>query len=400
MRKLALGACLAGFLAACGGDDGVVVLDGGIDAALTCDPLAPAGMQGCETGQKCTWITIVADNRQTPDDETVGKIGCVADGTAAIGGACTPGAMTPGETTGFDQCAAGGICVGTTCKDICGFDGSASAACPTGQACTAYAALFSSGNDPATHGACNFKCDPLTQLRSDGASCGEGQGCYLVTTDTETKAFCVGAGEVGHGEALSGSIFLNSCKPGHYIRETTPGSGNLECAALCKPTDVYKTTEDMAPTTPMPLSTTMSPAIPPADQVTGFASEGGVEPYSCNTIGGAADPSDPSAGESCRFWWANEQDLPDRTEYSNTVGFCFKHAVYSYDADADGTDDSVFPRCVSTTLGDHLLPIANPPGVDAIYFWCKALPAMLQNSVRGTQHAHSPAVRAKLSPWL
>ena len=60
MKKLALGAlCIAGFLAACGGgDDGVTLVPDAMEidgtTAAACNPIQPAGMQGCAAGQKCT----------------------------------------------------------------------------------------------------------------------------------------------------------------------------------------------------------------------------------------------------------------------------------------------------------------------------------------------------------
>jgi hypothetical protein len=403
-----LGVCLAGFLAACGGDDGVSpTVDAGVDASsLTCDPLAAPGSQGCAAGQKCTWISIIGDDPMTTDvDESVGKIGCVADGSVPLGGTCMRG--SPGEASGFDNCAAGSICVSTVCKDICGFDGSATAGCPNGQACTAYAALFSNGDDPASHGACNPTCDPLTQLRSDGTTCGQGNGCYLLTTDTESKAICVGAGSVGHGEALTGQIFLNSCKPGHYIRRKEP-NGSLECAALCKPADVYVTN----PADAQANTTGVTPQVPRAGnnedptKVTNYAKEGGDGTFNMGrstcVAQNAAPPTDVQAGEGCRYYWAFEQDLPDLTPYSNNVGFCYKHTVWKYDTNMDGTGDTFEPRCAALSLADKALPVFDPPVEDATYFWCKALPTMLQNAVRlGSKHrgAPSPVVHAKLAGW-
>ena len=53
---------------------------------------------------------------------------------------------------------AGGICIGSdtvgVCRDICGFDGSATAGCPAGEACTPYANLFANGDEDPVAGAC------------------------------------------------------------------------------------------------------------------------------------------------------------------------------------------------------------------------------------------------------
>lgn len=410
MRKLALGACLAGFLAACGGDDGMVTPsidahsdgDGGntdIDAAidadttLVCDPLAPAGQQGCQQGQKCTWIVI----QDTP--ESVGKIGCVADGTVDPAGDCTVGA--PGETTGFDDCKAGNICVGGTCKDICGFGGGANEACASGQACTRYADLWANGEDDPLYGACNPTCNPVTQMRSDGTSCGTNQGCYLLVSSTTSTAVCAGAGTVTHGTLITGQAFANSCVPGAQPRRASPDNNNVECGGLCDPKDVYITNNADAVDPPVARTTNGQPTGPadPA-KVTNAAAEGGSPVKNCQTAWGASSPGDPANGESCRYWWARES-FDDLSPFSNTVGWCFKHAVFEYDSDGDMTTDRQFPRCAAVSQGDIALPVANPPGDDAIYFWCKALPAMLQTSIHNVKkgiNLHEPMLD-RLGTW-
>lgn len=82
-----------------------------------------------------------------------------------------------------------------------------------------------------------------------------------------------------------------------------------------------------------------------------------------------------AAGESCRYFWAVEPFDP-LTRFSNTLGFCFKHATALYDSNGDMTLDAPFPRCTTLTSGDVLPPIANPPESDALFFWCVEKPAM------------------------
>ena len=129
MKTLALGALLAGFLAACGGggsddvqpqiDARVVDAAPGIDATeidamppLLCTPWAPAGQQGCAANEKCTWVRV----QTTPS--VIGKLACVPDGPALAGEACSRGA--DGETTGYDNCVAGNICVGISATTMMG----------------------------------------------------------------------------------------------------------------------------------------------------------------------------------------------------------------------------------------------------------------------------------------
>ena len=395
MRTLALGAiCLAGFLAACGGDDGPVVTpdaNTAIDAPDgVCDPLAAAGMQGCAAGQKCTWITI----QDTP--ESVGKIGCAPDGTVDPAGMCTAGA--PGETTGFDNCKAGNVCVGGICKDVCGFGGGANEACGGGQACTRYSDLWANGEDDPMYGACNPTCNPVTQLRGDGTMCPAGNGCYLLVSQTTSTAVCAGAGTIPHGTAITGQAFANSCLPGHQPRRATPLDMSVECGALCQPADVFVT---------LPADVRFDPAadkaspVPPLDttKVTNFASEGGAGTFTCASKG-ASLPGNAAAGESCRYWWAREP-FDDLSPFSNTVGWCFKHAVFEYDSDANMATDHKFPRCAALSKGDNVLPIGMPAHDDSQYFWCTALPTMLQTSIKHVKKTLSegPIQNDRLGGW-
>lgn len=341
-----------GTFGACSCDE----VDAGIDAPAIdamvdapsgpCDPLAAPGQQNCAANHKCTWIQ-VEDSPQS-----VGQVGCVPDGTVALGGACTRGPV--GATTGFDNCVAGAICIGGTCSDICGFDNSANAACAAGYQCTPYEGLFENGDDPPAAGVCNPSCNPVTQQVTGGGTCGAGNGCYLVTNQTTTIAVCAGAGAIGHNETITGQPFANSCLPGHQPRRADGASTTMQCGALCQVTDVTATTNT--------------------------SSEGGVAPDTCASKG-AAPPESATAGESCRYFWAREP-FEALTPYSNTVGWCFKHAVFQYDSNGDMQNDAPFPRCIALTTGDVVPPIANPPHNDAEYFWCAAKPAAKQLTIR------------------
>jgi hypothetical protein len=301
----------------------------------TCNPVAAPGAQGCPGGQKCTWIHI----QETP--EPLGQLGCVPDGVVAADGACSYG--PPGPSTGFDDCAAGLICIGPTCKDVCGFDASPGAACATGFDCTRYADVFSNGEDEPVAGACIPSCNPLTQQQGNGDPCPLGQGCYLLTSLTGTAGVCAGAGTVGHGEAIMGSAFANSCLPGLAPRRQDQATSVVECGALCWPTDVYDGVAE--------------------------SYEGGVDPYTCEAKGAAA-PDDPMDGEGCFYWWTREV-VDFVTPYSNTVGWCFRRAAFQYDSNNDSVPDAPYPRCVDVTTGD-VLPPMNGTG-DALFFGCVAL---------------------------
>ncbi len=380
MKKLALGTLMiAGLLAACGGGDdgGITIIDapvGDIDTGTTqaCNPLSPPGQQGCLTGQKCTWIQV----QDTPED--LGKLGCVPDGTVALGGVCTQGAV--GETTGFDDCAAGLICIAGSCSDICGFDGSANAACAAGFNCTRYSSLFANGDDDPVAGACNPGCDPLTQQKTGGGNCPANNGCYMLVSSTDSIAVCAGAGSVMHNVDITGPAFANSCVPGAQPRRKDPATMTTQCGGLCKMVDVTSTMNMTSEGGQATASTT--------------------DKDNCQATWGAAPAADPAAGEGCRYWWSREP-FDNISQFSNTVGWCFKHAVYLFDSNMDMTPDLPFPRCTTLTTGDVVPPIANPAHNDAIYFWCMATPTMLTNAVNNAKkwHASMEPKMDRLTGW-
>jgi hypothetical protein len=355
-----------------GGDAG-----GGADSgSVSCDPNGLPGMQGCLLGQKCTWVSI----QDTP--EPLGKLACVPDGTVALGGACTVGPV--GETTGYDNCSAGLYCINSTCQEICSFEGNAALACPTGFNCTGYADTFANGDDNPVAGICSPGCDPLTQIKNltnPPADCGANMGCYVVTSLTYTTAVCASAGTVTHNADIGGSAYANSCVPGAQPRRKNATTPTAQCGGLCKMVDVY-----------MGMNT---------------ASEGGevtastTDKDNCQQTWNAAPASDGTAGESCRYWWAREP-FDALSPYSNTVGWCFKHAIFQYDSNGDMTPDMPFPRCTTLTTGDVVPPIGNPPHNDAMYFWCVAAPPpMLAGAVHSIKafHARMEPKADRLIDW-
>jgi hypothetical protein len=154
-------------LAACGGDPALVLGDAGGDDDWDCDfprdrcsppqdACNPVGQTGCGPTEKCTWITIDSGN-------DLGIIGCVPAGTVAEAGDCTHG--VDGETTGYDNCVAGQMCIGGICEAICTL---APDSCDAKHSCQRYFGLFET--DPARYGACDYLCDPITQERADHAA--------------------------------------------------------------------------------------------------------------------------------------------------------------------------------------------------------------------------------------
>lgn len=300
-----------------------------IDAAPICFPERPPGQQGCGGGARCAWIV-------TATSPVQGTLGCLPPGTVPPGGACTVG--PPGATTGFDDCVAGAACVAGVCQDICGFSG-ADAACTSATTCTVVAGLFAGAGEAPVAGVCRRGCDVVGQT-----DCPPDQGCYLLVSPLTSRAVCAEAGELGPREVITGQVFANSCRPGYMPRRRDQETSVMECGALCRPADVTSTTN--------------------------VASEGGVAPHACGDRG-AAPPGDALDGESCRYWWAREPT--PGSDYSNTVGWCFRHAAFRHDVDGDGTLDAPTPRCIALTTGDVLPPIHDPPESDAEGFWCTAL---------------------------
>lgn len=307
-------------------------MDPGLSDGGACDPFSrDGGFNGCAAGRKCSWI-------ETGQAPVTGQLGCVPNGTQPVNFMCVRG------DAGVDNCVGGTVCIGPVCRPVCDVTNQASCGVDN---CVAYSGLYEDSTGTHFGGACVEGCDPLTQLRTSGSPCPSGQGCYLLSNSNGTTSVCANAGTRMHNETIVGTAFANSCVPGAQPRPRF--DGGTECGGLCRPADVT-----------VGVNT---------------ASEGGVGADSCQTRWGAAAPSDPTNGESCRYYWAAESSST-LTQFSNTVGFCFKHAAWLYDSNGDMTRDAPFPRCTTVTENDLLPPIENPPHNDALYFFCIAKPAM------------------------
>ncbi len=320
IKKLAFGALFAGLLAACGGgDDGITLVDAdtsGPDASQACNPVAQTG---CGADEKCTWINIDSMN-------DVGTLGCVPDGDVATTGACAYG--PDGETTGYDNCQGGNICIYSQCEEICN---DSPDTCPNTSSCSSYAGLFP---DTSSYGACDFLCDPVDQTRdTDNApACGtSGDGiqraCYANNDDTFS---CTGVpgpaadlqqGDTAYGPA-SGGAYVNGCAAGFapLLRAANDASAPVICLAFCRPQETY-------------LGNTGG--------LDGDAASG----FTCN----ARQAVD---GHECRFYWFTMAAGTESTD-QNDVGFCFKPANYEGDLDMDTTTpDEPFPSCATLANTD------------------------------------------------
>jgi len=357
MKTIVLGAVLIGLLAACGG--GSSTPDSGIqfpDGSTTCDLFTQSG---CAAGEKCTWIRAAA----SPTSQ-VGTVGCAPESATPVAadGVCTYGAA--GDTTGFDNCAKGLICLADSrvdmaegqCRAICNLDatGSVAGACTENFACTQYINFFANGDADPVAGLCNHRCDPLTQERFDGlAACGSADpaqptlGCYgippfLIRADVETEFACANVinPDFGHyhpAKDAMGKTYLNVCGPGFIIGYIVSEAQNMElaCIGLCRPGET-------------------SNATPEAQ-----ALKNGVDPFQCTRLAGA------DANHECRYWWGFEDGALPTSPFSNTLGMCLNRLAYTYDDDGVATTPEVpWPSCADLSPIDD--PGAEPDDVPAM----------------------------------
>jgi hypothetical protein len=200
--------------------------DGGVSGL--CNPVT---QQGCAGGEKCSWLVV-------QEDPFLGRTDCVPDGTVAIGDACVEG--PPGETTGYDDCEAGGLCMSDVCRTICNIDPDS---CGDGFACSTYSNTFT---DDVTEnlGVCDPTCDPVAQTCADPS-----QGCYLqlfngVATCSDVAA---GAEDLTQGDQCANDgarCFLNGCARGYGGFLFTGNGVPRDCTAFCTPVDTYRVDPD------------------------------------------------------------------------------------------------------------------------------------------------------------
>ncbi|MEW5848467.1 MAG: hypothetical protein AB2A00_06610 [Myxococcota bacterium] len=264
-------------------------------------------------GEKCTWITV---------SETLGHVGCAADGVVPRGGACTYG--EPGETTGFDDCQGGHVCIAGLCQEVCTL---APDDCQAGTICNRYGGLF--GEEPK-YGACDFQCNPVTQVRllDAAANCGVADGsraCYMSFNDE--NGICVpvpqqiqaNPGDYQQDDIAfgppGGGAYLNGCAPGYapLLRSSQDTSAPIICVAYCQPAETHSGNT---------------------------AGAGGTAPYSCANRGALT--------HECKYFWTFE-DTP--TTAHDTLGFCWTPENYTSDWDGDGNAEP-YPRCTSLPDSD------------------------------------------------
>ncbi|MBA3463237.1 MAG: hypothetical protein H0T46_24990 [Deltaproteobacteria bacterium] len=347
MKKLALGALIAGF-AACGGGSGStkpILVDsaaGDSSGPQVCSPLT---QMGCNTGEKCNWIY----DQLMPT--VVGHIGCEPVGTAAIGAACGNRAVGP------DMCVKGAECVSGECKAICDHQGG-DPKCDADHACVRYQNLFTDGTTTVA-GVCDPGCDPLTQdlkIGTNKTACGS-------MMPTMPDKGCYGYGEYscsGVAPTVSNAVavtltdrvapagdYLNACAPGFMpllIAETGVMTGL--CNGLCAALEADST---------KPTTVEIGDATALAKNPTGAAPAAGNATCETGKRGSAAD-----GPQTCRFLWIYNVDdagMLEITDYTDKMGVCFSRQKYRYDSNNDGmlnAMDATTPRCSPGPAGSGI----------------------------------------------
>lgn len=344
MKKLALGALLAGAIAACGGGGDVKLLDASLDALAACDPIAQTG---CQAGEKCTWIV---DFDSTPMQDEIGHIGCVPAGTLAEGAACDdPRANIDG---GSDACAPGLLCIARNCKPICDLQrvpGSGGGACNTNFSCSAYSGVFVAGAAP-TAGVCEPGCDPLTQELSVGtgpkAACGSPDPAMPSKTCVPGAGFrsfhCAPSGEGAWDLtdrkvpllAPDGEPYGNGCAPGYIPNYFEDASGAMKtlCSGLCAPLDVDKELADAAATAPENPNPDLNAGD--RDAIGKLVREPAPRVGDATCLVGVKGSVPQPNSEDCRYLWGAVTNIdPDAARmnaspYNDTVGICFNYAAF------------------------------------------------------------------------
>lgn len=294
-------------------------------------PCSPLTHAGCAATERCTWVRI---------DSTLalGSMQCVPDGTVAVGGACTTG--PDGETTGYDDCARGLHCIDAVCTRVCNLVDPTSCGADV---CMRYSGVFASGSGDPVAGVCTTGCDPVTQLRTDGSSCGAGQGCYvrLGRGDAACAPVPSPAASLVHGDAAygpaGGGAYINGCAPG-FIPGLAVG-GQAVCMALCRPIE----TSSSAP-----------------------AGAAGEAPHSCPDRGAA------SPGNECIFTSVFADSSAPYDPRVNDIGVCVDLVAWTFDLDGDAaTPPTPWPDCTMLANTD-----TNGDGVaEHLFSGCAPAPA-------------------------
>ncbi|MDZ4697300.1 MAG: hypothetical protein SGI86_19335 [Deltaproteobacteria bacterium] len=179
--------------------------------------------------------------------------------------------------------------------------------------------------ETGTTSMCILSCDPVTQIRSDGAAaCGSPDplnptmGCYGVNGVYSCARAPFSSKNHGDPAASStGVVYLNACSPGNqpffFASSTDPTS---LCTAFCRPAPTF---------------------------VGMTANADGIGPYGCSDRGAPA-------GTECRYL---SGFVSSESPASNDIGVCYEPSRYTYDNDFNAATPSVpVPRCADLAFGD------------------------------------------------
>jgi hypothetical protein len=344
-------------------DDGGGPPDAAIpDAMPACNAFEQTG---CAGGEKCTWVNIDSAN-------DLGTIACVPDGTVADGGACQYGA--DGETTGFDNCVAGEICISGGCEPICTISPDS---CDANHSCQRYAGLFT-GATPEL-GACDPLCDPVTQellgtppvaaCGGTGTGINATRGCYGVFdgnfscagvpgTVASNPGMYAGESDTAYGPATGGA-YLNGCAPGYapLLRNANDAAAPVVCMAYCRPA--------------------------PTDNGANAANQGGqlASGFTCG------DRNELT--QSCEYFWVFETfDAATPPAHPDQIGYCWTPENYVGEWNGTGTGAIPWPRCNTVADSDVDMTGNNAGTRDTLYWGC--VPYATAATGAPPHHATSP----------
>jgi hypothetical protein len=286
-----------------GPDDAAVPASDASDAGESfCDPTLQLG---CATGERCAWVSTAMGVR-------TGVLRCVPAGRVAEDGACVVG--PDGETTGYDDCAAGLHCLSGVCTRIC--DPGVPTSCAE-DGCVLYEGLFvPRPGERAVAGLCAATCDPVTQLRRDGTTCGVGSGCFG-TAETGVFTCAREYSVLRQGDVVSGPLYTNACAAGFTPFFRSVDGRDVQCAAFCRPVETH------------------------AGAPAGAAGEA---PYACPDRGAAAPPHE------CVFVSSYAENPLDPRLAG--IGICFDRTGRLLDLDSDGTPETPWPSCTEVSNMD------------------------------------------------
>lgn len=393
-------------LAACGSKGHPMIIDsGGDDGGALCNP---AKQTGCADNEKCAWI----QDQLVPTP--VGHIGCVPDGTVAEGAAGC-GAATG---LGADLCVKGSTCIGSCipgsannpcmgadtaattglCERVCDVQVSAATSgCDAAMtACSRYSSLFTIGGT-ITFGACDIRCNPLTNVAVTGANANHCNDATSVNTnrtcvisgggamndgidaftcartpiparDRKDGADAYGPSETGPNPMPGPDSFSNGCAFGYiplfFLKDD--GTMTVGCTGTCAPLESDSVAKvgvigDVA------AVGALTGAEPAAGNAVCTATKKGSAP-TAGTVTYASGGSGP--GQECRFFWSVNHNQTNflAGRFNDTLGVCNPFSKFKYDNDKNAaTPDVMLPACgelpkTGTANATHKLLSVNLPG--------------------------------------